>query len=227
MMKISKQKIKRVIIISLIVIVAAFASIILYDVIASKSDSGITNNEVEQLLSRCKRKGYNQHYCIIVDYGRFVGSPRFFIYSFDKHQVIAKSIMAHGRGGHSMPWKTDFSNVNGSQCSCLGYFLLRSIMSRATEIRVSELTDWIKVSTIMQDNVASWFIQEKRLTILQNIICRHRSESVRAVSSQTTGLSWFWKGLSRKTSHPFCYGLTNKFAECRLHLFCFSPQTMF
>lgn len=125
MMKISKTKTKRVIIISLIVIVAAFASIILYDVIASKSDSGITNNEVEQLLSRCKRKGYNQHYCIIVDYGRFVGSPRFFIYSFDKHQVIAKSIMAHGRGGHSMPWKTDFSNVNGSQCSCLGYFLVK------------------------------------------------------------------------------------------------------
>ncbi|MCH4148439.1 MAG: murein L,D-transpeptidase catalytic domain family protein [Prevotella sp.] len=124
-MKNFKSKTKRILGITLIVIAVALFSTIGYDVIARKSKSKIPQKEVSEMLSRCQQNGYNQHYCIIVDYGRFVGAPRFFIFNFDKNKVIAKSIMSHGVGGKSTPWKADFSNVNASKCSCLGYFLVR------------------------------------------------------------------------------------------------------
>ena len=75
-----------------------------------------------QLKSYCAEHGYNTDYGILVDYGRFSLQRRFYIYDFNKNEVVLKSLSGHGTGGDSTILTADFSNEHGSHCSSLGHY---------------------------------------------------------------------------------------------------------
>lgn len=81
------------------------------------------------LLEYCKSKRFNTHYCIFVNYSIQSGNSRFFIYDFEKQEIIYKCRCAHGLGGGSTARKPVFSNSYGSLCSSLGKFVISGVGS--------------------------------------------------------------------------------------------------
>ena len=76
---------------------------------------------VGELKSYCKQHSLSQKYAVIVDFGKHSGTHRLFVIDLDKNEVIARSLCAHGAGG-STALTPSFSNVIGSNSSCLGHF---------------------------------------------------------------------------------------------------------
>ncbi len=70
----------------------------------------------------CKRKGYSQEYCILVDFSIHSGKNRFFVWDFAKDTVKYASVCCHGYGQKSTRKSPVFSNVEGSYCSSLGKY---------------------------------------------------------------------------------------------------------
>ena len=69
-----------------------------------------------------KRHGMNTRYAFFLDYSIPSGTPRLFVWDYDKNKVVAKTYAMHGVGGGSTPEEPVFSNKRGSQCSSLGRF---------------------------------------------------------------------------------------------------------
>ena len=76
---------------------------------------------VGELKNYCKQHSLSQRYAVIVDFGKHSGTHRLFVIDLDKNEVIARSLCAHGAGG-STALTPSFSNVIGSNSSCLGHF---------------------------------------------------------------------------------------------------------
>lgn len=77
----------------------------------------------------CWEKGFNTNICILVNYSIRSGSPRFFVYDFNKQKIVYRCHCAHGLGGGSTARKAVFSNSYGSRCSSLGKFVISGIGS--------------------------------------------------------------------------------------------------
>lgn len=64
----------------------------------------------------------NTHYALFVDYSVPSGTPRLYVWDFEKRCVIARTYVMHGPGGGSTAERPVFSNKSGSNCSALGRF---------------------------------------------------------------------------------------------------------
>ena len=78
----------------------------------------------EKALAFAKRHHLNEHYALFVDYGIPSGTPRLFVWDFQKQKVVASTYVMHGTGGGSTDERPRFSNRPGSKCSALGRFLV-------------------------------------------------------------------------------------------------------
>lgn len=86
-----------------------------------------------EIYNYCNSHGYNNQYCLLVDFSQHSGKNRFYIYDFHKQKVVYKSLCAHGLGVCStitqriiQTFKTannpKFSNQPGSNFSSLGKY---------------------------------------------------------------------------------------------------------
>ena len=74
-----------------------------------------------------KKHHLNTSYALLLDYSIPSGTPRLFVWSYEKQQVVARMYVMHGVGGGSTKEKPVFSNRPGSKCSSLGkYKVLKS-----------------------------------------------------------------------------------------------------
>ena len=87
-----------------------------------RSEPADLDERAEEALAYCKKYGYSRDYCVLVDYGRHSGKSRFFLWDFNKGEVAAKSLCAHGYGKGSTAGNPVFSNEYGSFCSSLGHY---------------------------------------------------------------------------------------------------------
>ena len=69
-----------------------------------------------------KRHKMNGNYVLLVDYSIPSGTPRMFVWSYEKNRVVARTYVMHGIGGGSTAEIPVFSNKVGSECSSLGKF---------------------------------------------------------------------------------------------------------
>ena len=65
----------------------------------------------------CHEKGYNEDYCILVDFSRPSGEDRMAIIDLKTLSVLDTGPCAHGKGKGNSAWKPSFSNEEGSKCS--------------------------------------------------------------------------------------------------------------
>ena len=88
------------------------------------------DGDYSEYLSKCaveakdyaKVRNLNERYCIFVDYSIPSGTPRVFVWSFEKEKVVYRTYTMHGPGKGSTDEKPVFSNLPGSKCSSLGHF---------------------------------------------------------------------------------------------------------
>lgn len=48
------------------------------------------NERAEEALEYCNKNGYSTEYCLLVDYGRYSGRVRFFLWDFQKEKKVMK-----------------------------------------------------------------------------------------------------------------------------------------
>ena len=89
----------------------------------------------EKALAFTKRNNMNDHNALFVDYAIPSGTPRLFVWDFQKKEIVASTYVMHGPGGGSTAEKPQFSNRQGSECSSLGRFLVTK--DRGTRLKRS------------------------------------------------------------------------------------------
>ena len=83
----------------------------------------------QALWDYCENAGFNTNVCVLVNYSIRSGSPRFFVYDFNKQKIFYRCRCAHGLGGGSTARKAVFNNSYGSRCSSLGKFVISGVGS--------------------------------------------------------------------------------------------------
>ena len=78
--------------------------------------------KVNELHSYCKKNGYNTDYCILVDFSKYSGLDRFYIYSFKENKIVHRSLCAQGHGPYYNIFVKKYSNKHGSNLSSLGKY---------------------------------------------------------------------------------------------------------
>ena len=85
--------------------------------------SGISLEErAAEAYQYARRHGLNTDYALFLDYSIPSGTPRLFVWDYDRNEVIARTYVMHGIGGGSTKSEPVFSNNPGSKCSSLGRF---------------------------------------------------------------------------------------------------------
>lgn len=106
--------------------IIGLVSLLLLMFIAGNINAPSTNlqakEHAEAALKYCKANGLRTDYCILVDFSVYPGKNRFFIWDFNKQDIVYSTICEHGRGGKSTLLKPEFSNRPGSKCSSLGKY---------------------------------------------------------------------------------------------------------
>lgn len=106
--------------------IIGLVSLLLLMFIAGNINAPSTNlqakEHAEAALKYCKANGLRTDYCILVDFGVHSGKNRFFIWDFNKQEIVYSTICEHGKGGKSTHMKPEFSNKRGSNCSSLGKY---------------------------------------------------------------------------------------------------------
>lgn len=95
--------------------------------INAPSTNSHAKEHAEMALKYCKANGLRTDYCILVDFGVYPGKNRFFIWDFNKQDIVYSTICQHGRGGKSTLLKPVFSNEIGSKCSSLGKYHIMNL----------------------------------------------------------------------------------------------------
>lgn len=113
---------KRKILLASIAIVVIIAVMFIAGNIIAPSTNARAKEHAELALSYCKANGLRTDYCILVDFDVHPGKNRFFIWDFNKREIVYSTICEHGRGGKSTHRTPEFSNKIGSRCSSLGKY---------------------------------------------------------------------------------------------------------
>lgn len=110
------------ILLSFLTSVIAVISIFIAGNINAPSTKHRAKEHAEVALEYCKTHGLRTDYCILVDFDVHPGKNRFFIWDFNKQEIVYSTICEHGRGGKSTHRTPEFSNVGGSKCTSLGKY---------------------------------------------------------------------------------------------------------
>lgn len=75
-------------------------------------------------LDFARKRNMSTRYALFVDYGVPSGTPRLYVWDFEKNCIEARTYVMHGPGKGSTAEHPVFSNEIGSNCSTLGRFLV-------------------------------------------------------------------------------------------------------
>ena len=78
----------------------------------------------ERAIVFIKQNSMNENYMLFVDYSIPSGTPRLFVWDFQRKKIVARTYVMHGPGKGSTDKHPVFSNEPGSECSALGRFLV-------------------------------------------------------------------------------------------------------
>ena len=112
----------------IVLVLLAFVSIGLVLVIRCYQPSGSEVSDIcledraAMAYQYAQRHGMNTDYALFLDYSIPSGTPRLFVWDYNKNKVVARTYAMHGIGGGSTMSKPVFSNKPGSQCSSIGHF---------------------------------------------------------------------------------------------------------
>ena len=144
------MKLKKTIFILLATIVVALLAFFLVDRNLHKKDEHLTLDErAVKAKTYAQKHGLSTDYAIFVDYGIPSGTPRLFVWDFNKGEVVSKIHVMHGCGGGSTDETPVFSNKFGSQCSSLGKF-------EVTRSHGSKLKRSYRVKGLEASNSNAW-----------------------------------------------------------------------
>lgn len=84
--------------------------------------------DTQFLTEYCIQNGYDENYCILVDFSKPQGVKRFCIYDLQNKKVVSKSLCAQGRGKENNIFNHNFSNTPGTNYSSLGKYRIGNLV---------------------------------------------------------------------------------------------------
>ena len=99
---------------------------LVYGIIRVNQRSSVNTANLSELSVDAEKYAYKHglstNYCFFLNYGVPSGTPRFYVWDFAKHEVIATARCMHGSGLTNTASQPVFSNKVNSNCSSLGRF---------------------------------------------------------------------------------------------------------
>ena len=89
----------------------------------------------DEALAYARKHHMNTDYVLLLDYSIPSGTPRLFVWDYERDKVVARTYVMHGVGGGSTAKEPVFSNKAGSKCSSLGKF--KVLKSHGAKLRRS------------------------------------------------------------------------------------------
>lgn len=164
----------------------------------------------ENALAFVKRHNMNEHYALFLDYGIPSGTPRLFVWDFQKKRIVTKAYVMHGTGGGSTEAKPQFSNLPGSECSSLGRFMV-------TKERGTKLKRSFRLKGMDLDNQTSYarglMIHSSRWVdtwCWKKYIPLHRPSCRGCVTISTNGMSYQWTLVSKEQKPMLLWSFESK-----------------
>lgn len=81
-----------------------------------------TEKMANEVFDYAKKNKLNTDYALLLDYSIPSGTPRLFLWDYNKKGVVARFYVMHGCGGGAKADKPVFGNKVGCECSSLGKF---------------------------------------------------------------------------------------------------------
>ena len=88
-----------------------------------------------EALAYARKHHLNTEYVLLLDYSIPSGTPRLFVWDYERDKVVARTYVMHGVGGGSTAKEPVFSNTAGSKCSSVGKF--KVLKSHGAKLRRS------------------------------------------------------------------------------------------
>ena len=113
------------------IIGGAFLAVVLivaliYGIVKVNQGASVRTANLDELSVEAEKyafkHGLSTNYCLFVNYGVPSGTPRFYVWDFARHEVIATARCMHGSGLTNTAAQPVFSNRVNSNCSSLGRF---------------------------------------------------------------------------------------------------------
>ena len=145
-----------------------------------------------------KRHDMNEHYALFVDYSIPSGTPRLFVWDFQKHRIIASTYVMHGPGGGSTAKRPKFSNKPGSECSSLGRFLVTkehgNSLKRSFRLKGMDSDNQTAYARGLMIHSSYWVDK----WCWKKYIPLHRSSCMGCVTVSKRGMNYLWKLINKE-----------------------------
>ena len=147
----------------------------------------------ESALAFARRHNMNEHYALFVDYAIPSGTPRLFVWDFEKHKIIASSYAMHGPGKGSTDKHPVFSNEPGSECSALGRFLVTkehgATLRRSFRLKGMDMDNQTAYARGLMIHSSGWVNNH----CWMRYIPLHRSSCQGCVTVSSKGMRYLWQ----------------------------------
>lgn len=164
----------------------------------------------ESALAFARRHNMNEHYALFVDYSIPSGTPRLFVWDFQRQRIIASTYVMHGPGRGSTDKQPVFSNEPGSECSALGRFLV-------TKEHGVTLKRSFRMKGLDADNQTAYArgLMIHGSTFLDDhcwmrYIPLHRTSCQGCVTVSTRGMRYLWKLVNREEKPLLLWNFESK-----------------
>lgn len=164
----------------------------------------------EKALAFARRHNMNEHYALFVDYSLPSGTPRLFVWDFQKREIVASTYVMHGPGGGSTDKQAQFSNKPGSECSSLGRFLVTkengNRNKRGFRVKGLDIDNQSAYNRGLMIHGARWVDTHcwKRYIPLKRSCCQG------CITVSTRGMSYLWKLVNREKKPLLLWNFCSK-----------------
>ena len=152
----------------------------------------------EKASDFAKQHNLNEHYALFVDYSIPSGTPRLFVWDFQKKKIVASTYVMHGPGCGSTDERPRFSNIPGSECSSLGRFLVTkdrgNRLKRSFRIKGMDWDNQTAYARGLMIHSSGWVDK----WCWKKYIPLHRSSCKGCVTVSSRGLNYLWKLVNKE-----------------------------
>jgi len=147
----------------------------------------------EKALAFAKRHQMNERYALFVDYSIPSGTPRLFVWDFQKKRIVASTYVMHGPGKGSTAEKAVFSNRPGSNCSSLGRFLVTkdhgTRLKRSFRLKGMDIDNQTSYARGLMIHKSGWVDRY----CWKKYIPLHSASCQGCVTVSSRGMDYIWK----------------------------------
>ena len=164
----------------------------------------------ESALAFAKRHKMNENYALFVDYGIPSGTPRLFVWDFQKKEIVASTYVMHGPGGGSTAECPKFSNKPGSECSSLGRFLVTKQhgirLKRSFRLKGMDCDNKLALSRGLMIHSSYWVDK----WCWKEYIPLHRASCKGCVTVSTSGMNYLWSLVNNEKKPLLLWSFVSK-----------------